>query len=385
MEFSRKSVRTLVGLITFALLLAWALFRPWAAAGIWRGIVTIVTPFIFGVTFAFLVNLLLRPVEATWDRVFRRAGRRQAGKGRWANLKRPVSLAVSVVLIGAAIFVLMFIVLPEVVRTVVFVAEMTPEYAARLETWRGWLQERLAEYDIVLPQLRIELDSVGASVRDWITQRGPAVLATTLGFTTSVVNGIFNVVIGVVLALYILADKERLLGQMQRTLQAFLPEQRARTVVHVANLTHDTFAKFITGQLTDALIVGLLCYIGMIVLSIPHAGAVSVLVAVTTIIPVIGVLIGTVVAALLIVVTDPMKALWFLIFIIVLQQFESNVIYPRVVGKSVGLPGLWVLVAITVGGALFGILGMLMAVPTFSVMYTLVREAVAKRLQHNNG
>lgn len=385
MEFSRKSVRTLVGLITFALLLAWALFRPWAAAGIWRGIVTIVTPFIFGVTFAFLVNLLLRPVEATWDRVFRRAGRRQAGKGRWANLKRPVSLAVSVVLIGAAIFVLMFIVLPEVVRTVVFVAEMTPEYAARLETWRGWLQERLAEYDIVLPQLRIELDSVGASVRDWITQRGRAVLATTLGFTTSVVNGIFNVVIGVVLALYILADKERLLGQMQRTLQAFLPEQRARTVVHVANLTHDTFAKFITGQLTDALIVGLLCYIGMVVLSIPHAGAVSVLVAVTTIIPVIGVLIGTVVAALLIVVTDPMKALWFLIFIIVLQQFESNVIYPRVVGKSVGLPGLWVLVAITVGGALFGILGMLMAVPTFSVMYTLVREAVAKRLQHNNG
>lgn len=378
MELNKKSVRTLIMLIAFAVIAAWALFRPAAIAAIWQGLAAIMTPFVLGVTIAFLVNLLLRPLEAGWDRLLGWGGGR---RGRWlAGMKRPVSILLSVVLIAVAMFVLLFIVLPEVAKTIILVAEMVPQYASHVDGWWQWIDERLAGLGLEVPRPDLRIDDLAPMVSDWLAEQGPAVLGKTLGFTTSVVTGVFNVVIGLVLGLYILADKERLLRQTRRVLQAFLPEERVKTIVDVADLTNTTFSKFVTGQLTDAFIVGVLCYIFMLVTRMPYAGAASVVVGVTTIVPVIGVLIGTVVAAFLILVVDPVKAFWFVVFIVVLQQVESNVIYPRVVGKSVGLPGLWVLAAISVGGATFGVLGMLLAVPTFSVLYTLLRRAVNRRL-----
>lgn len=375
LALNTKTVRSLAGLIAFALVGAWVLFRPADAARIWQGVVTVSTPFVLGAAAAFVVNLLLRPVERAWDRLL-------AGNGRsWpAKSKRPVGIFLSVVIIVGVMLVLLLIVIPELVRTLVLVAEALPDYGARVQSWWGWLADYLAPYGIHLPTLDLRLDNIRPMVVQGLTQWGPSFLARTFGFTTSVVTGVFNVVVGIVLALYILADKEWLLAQSRRVLRAFLPETQVRAVEEVAVLTDTTFSRFVAGQLTDAFIVGALCYVGVLLMRMPYPAAVAVLVGVTTIIPVIGVLLGTLLAALLILVVDPVKALWFIVFIVVLQQFESNVIYPKVVGQSVGLPGIWVLAAITVGGATFGVAGMLLGVPVFSVMYSLLRGAVHRRL-----
>lgn len=373
MEPNGRIWRTITVILGLLLLAAWVLFRPEAAAALWRGVVAVATPFVLAAAFAFVVNLLLQPLERAWERLTRRVRRLR-------GLKRPVCLALSVLIIGAALFVLMFIVLPGVADTIVTVAESAPHYARQLEGWRDQLNRWTGRYGVSVPELDLNAEELGASVREWLREKGPSVAAGALGFTTSVVNGAFNVVLGIVLGLYMLADKERLIRQSRRVLEAFLPATQARMALDVAQRTNATFSRFVTGQLLDALIVGLLCYGGMLALNLPHAGAVSVLVGATNVIPVVGVLAGTVVGAFLILVVHPVKALWFVVFIIVLQQVESNLIYPRIVGQSVGLPGMWVLAAVTVGGALFGILGMLLAVPTFSVLYSLLRDAVQRRL-----
>lgn len=375
MELNQKTVRTIAALIAFAVVAVWAVFRPQSLATLWQALMTIVTPFVVGITVAFLVNLLLQPLEAGWDRLLGGArGRRPA------KLKRPISILISVILIAVGVFVLLFIVLPEVARTFVLVAELVAEYVSEAEGVLDWIEESLADWGVEVSDDGYDIGGWASSAAEWLKQQGPAVLANTLGFTTSVVTGVYNVLLGVIFGLYILADKERLLSQSRRVLQAFLPEERVKAIVDVADLTNTTFSKFVTGQLLDAVIVGLLCYIFMVVTRMPYAGAASVVVGVSTIVPVIGVLIGTVVSAFLILVVDPMKAFWFVVFIIVLQQVESNVIYPRVVGQSVGLPGIWVLAAITIGGATLGVLGMLLAVPTFSVLYKLMRRTVHRRL-----
>lgn len=375
MELNKETRRTFVVLIAFALLVTWGLFRPEAMAGIFHVLGSVLTPFVLGLSIAFIVNLLLRPVERGWERV---VGIR--GGGRANGLKRPISIFVSVFLIVTAFFVLLFIVLPEVVGTIVVVVDALPQYAAKIEMWWAHLAANAGARGVVLPPLHVNVDEWTPTVTNWLTEQAPAFLSKTLGFTTSVLTGLFNVVVGLVFALYVLADKERLADQARRVLLAFLPRRTAGTVMEVADLAHTTFAKFVTGQLTDAFIVGVLCYIGMLVLTLPHAAAVSILVGVTTIVPVIGVLLGTAIGALLIVVVDPVKALWFLIFIVVLQQLESNFIYPKVVGKSVGLPGIWVLAAIIIGGSTFGVIGMLLGVPIASVLYALLRQSVRRRL-----
>lgn len=376
MDIEKKHIRTFAVLIAFALIVTWGLFRPEAIGGIFQFILSILMPFILGFSVAFIVNLLLRPVERGWDRVFR------GKESRWLKkLKRSISIFFSLAIITTAFFVLLFIVLPEVAGTFVLVADALPQYAAHVETWWEQLADSLESYGVVLPQIDVNFDDLGRMVSDWFTEQGPALLGKTLGFTSLFAVGVFRVIVGLVFSLYVLAEKERLIEQIQRVLHAFLPEEQANGVVEVGDLANTTFAKFVTGQLTDAFIVGVLCYIGMLVLAIPHAGAVSVLVGATTIIPVIGVLFGTAVGALLILVVDPMKALWFVVFIIILQQLESNYIYPKVVGKSIGLPGIWVLAAVTIGGITFGVLGMLLAVPIASVLYALLRRTVNRRLE----
>lgn len=376
-ELDRRHVRTLIVIGAVVLLVAWGLFRPEASGALFEGVMSVLKPFILGLAIAFVVNLVLQPLERGWDALF--GGTMKPG-GLGEKARRPVSIFLSVTAIGTVFFVLLFIVVPEVARTFVVVADALPQYFAEVEAWWGRLAVDVETYGIVLPQFELNVEELGPMLTTWLTEQAPTFLATTLGFTTSFLAGIFTTVVGIVFALYVLADKERLGRQLRSVLRAFLPEERAKAVVRVARMANKTFAGYVTGQITDAFIVGVLCYIGMRIMAMPHPAAVSVLVGATTIVPVIGVLMGTIVGALLILVVDPMKAFWFLVFIVVLQQLESNFIYPRVVGKSVGLPGLWVLAAVTVGGLTFGVLGMLVAVPIVSVLYTLMGEAVRRRL-----
>lgn len=181
-------------------------------------------------------------------------------------------------------------------------------------------------------------------------------------------------------ALVLKAQKETLTGQAKKVVRALFSEKWAHWITDVARMTNRTFSNFVTGQLTEAVILGTLCFLGMLIFRLPYAGVISVLVGFTALIPIFGAFIGVGIGAFLILLVSPIKALWFILFFVILQQLEGNLIYPRVVGKSVGLPGIWVLAAVTVGGNAFGLAGMLLAVPLCSVLYTLARQGVNARL-----
>ena len=187
-------------------------------------------------------------------------------------------------------------------------------------------------------------------------------------------------ILALVFALYILGQKERLSEQLKRVITAYLPEEKADRMFYIGELSNRVFSNFVSGQLTEATLLGLLCFLGMTIFRMPYASMVAILVGFTALIPLFGAFIGTGIGAFLILMVSPIKAFWFIVFIIVLQQIEGNFIYPKVVGSSVGLPSIWVFSAITLGSRMFGVPGMLISVPLCSVLYCLFREAVRKRI-----
>ena len=206
------------------------------------------------------------------------------------------------------------------------------------------------------------------------------ILGGTVHVVTGIAGGTTNTIIAFIFALYILLGKEKFKHQLIVLGQAFLPQRMCGALAHVGKVAARTFAKFVSGQCIEACILGTLCWLGMLLFRFPYAPMVGALVGISALVPIVGALVGTVVGAFMIMMVDPILAVWFVVFLLVLQQIEGNVIYPRVVGSSVGLPPVWVLAAVTLGGSLYGIAGMLFGVPTASVAYTLVKEAAARRL-----
>ena len=206
------------------------------------------------------------------------------------------------------------------------------------------------------------------------------IVGGTFAAIGSVSSFLFDTVIALVFAVYCLFRKEILARQAKRLIYAFLPERFCDRMVRVLRLTNSTFSNFISGQCLEACILGSMFAVAMFIFRMPYIPLVSVLVAVTALIPIVGAFIGCFLGAFFILVDNPMQALWFVIMFLVIQQLENNVVYPKVVGKSVGLPGMWVLLAVTVGGELMGVAGMLMMIPVVSVVYTLLREITAKRI-----
>ena len=198
------------------------------------------------------------------------------------------------------------------------------------------------------------------------------------------ISSIVNAFISIIFAVYILANKEELKNQAKKFIYARINEEKADSIIKVSRLARDSFRNFITGQAKEAVILGSLCAIGMLILNIPYAGPIGALTAITAFIPIVGAFIGGFIGAVLIVAVNPIKALIFVIFIIVLQQVEGNLIYPHVVGKNMGLPSIWVLVAITIGGSLFGIMGMIVGLPVVSIIYAITQENTNKKLREKN-
>ncbi|HIZ56943.1 MAG TPA: AI-2E family transporter, partial [Firmicutes bacterium] len=252
---------------------------------------------------------------------------------------------------------------------------------------QGWIQELLLTLGLSadtlsLSNIQIDWAKLAESVSDFLQYGSTNLFHTTVGITTSIFSGFFNLILGSVFSIYLLLQKERLCLQAKKLLFAYLPEQRVHTILRIGSLSNKTFSGFVTGQVVEAAIIGILCFIGMKIFSMPYASMISCLVGLTALIPIFGAFIGTAIGAFLILMDNPMQAVWFILFIIILQQVEGNLIYPKVVGKSVGLPGIWVLTAITIGGSTFGIAGMLFSVPLCSVLYCMLKESVAKRLKN---
>ncbi len=375
MELNSKNIKKLLLIITFTVLLYLGLTNFSKVGNVVKTMIGIVSPFILGLCIAFIVGVLLKFIEDKWDRLFKKNKSNIILK-----IKRPICICISFAIIIGAIFVLIFMIVPEVGKTVSEIAQIMPYYMKRLEVWWNEISKELENVYVTIPEIDIDWKQTAATIVDFLTRGSKSIFSTTVGITTSIFGGIFNFIISFIFSLYILFQKENLYRQLKKILYAYLKEDTVTSILNILRMANVTFSKFVTGQLTEAIIIGLLCYVGMNIFSMPYATMISALVGFTALIPLVGAFIGTAFGCIMILMVDPMKAVWFVVFIIILQQLEGNIIYPRVVGKSVGLPGMWVLVAITVGGSLLGIFGMLLSVPTCSVLYALLRQSVNNRL-----
>jgi len=370
----RKKTKTILFIITFTILLYLGLQNIGVVAGAVQFLVRLLSPFIIGLCIAFIVNVLMRALEERVFTFMQRSKRKLVRK-----MRRPLCLVLSILIILGMIAFLLIMIVPEIQRTVQTIASSMPTYILEAQNWVNSMAEKLGlPWEIVSD---INWSKAVSAVTSYLQEHGASIFNTTIGVTTSVFVGLFNFILGFVFAIYLLMQKEKIGEQFKRLLYAYIKKERVDKFLSVMSLAQNVYSRFVTGQLTEALIIGVLCFIGMLIFSMPYATLISTLIAFTALIPMIGAFIGTAIGALLILMVDPIKALWFVVFIIVLQQFESNLIYPRVVGKSVGLPGIWVLAAVTIGGSLFGIGGILLSVPLCSVLYTLLSNAIENRLR----
>lgn len=374
MEFSREKIRQIRHLMVLAALLVLAIIY---SDKVFQGIsffFGILSPFLIGGAMAFALNI---PMKAFEEKLFARWKGKSAEK-----MKRPLCLVLSIIALILVIAVVVGTVVPQVVTTASEIGKKIPAFTDRLMKNLERLAKdypKLTEQIDKLEHMEINWDSVLNSTIDFLKNGAGDMLNSTVSVASGIISGIVNVVISFIFALYILAQKERLEDQGRRIVSAYLPEKAGAKVLEICSLLYKNFSSFITGQCLEAVILGTMFVVTMSLLRMPYALMVGVLIAFTALIPIVGAFIGCAVGAFLILIDNPMQALWFVIVFLILQQIEGNLIYPKVVGNSVGLPAIWVLMAVSVGGSLFGISGMLFFIPLTSACYALLRESVNNR------
>ena len=294
------------------------------------------------------------------------------------KLARPVCLTLSAVLVFGILFAVVFMMIPSLRESGGEFIQNIPIYVDEIGGWWADTVHFAAKYNIVLPEYAIDSDLLIEKITAFINDEGSGIITITWGAATSILSGLIDVLLAFVFALYLLAKKEVVAAHLKKLITAVLPQTGAKRLLSIASLTNQTFTNFVSGQLTEAIIIGVLCFLGMLILRIPYAGAVSAFVAVTALVPIFGAWLGGGLGTFLILLAEPIKAVWFIVYLLILQQVEGNLIYPKVVRKSVGLPGLLVLMAVTIGGGAFGVLGMLFSVPVCAVLYSLYLEFMQK-------
>lgn len=403
MELDRKTVRKILFIIAFGILLLVCLQRFEAVLSAVSWIFRLLSPFLVGACIAFILNVPMRFIEGKlfppegWKMRAWRRKKTPPGQPRpeappppdknargWKireKLRRPVSMILAVAAVLGVVVIVLFLIIPEVGRTLMTLAERAPAFVSSVQ---GFLTELTEKYPDIYEQVKgIQLDwqGIGTQIGSFLQNWATSILGSTVNVVTSVVSGVINFFLGLFFALYVLMQKEKLGRQCRRLLYAFLPEKWADRVLSVGRLSNQTFSNFLSGQCLEACILGILFFIAMSIFRFPYALMISVLIAFTALIPIFGAFIGCFIGAFLILMVDPIKAIWFVIMFIIIQQLEGNLIYPHVVGGSVGLPSLWVLVAVTIGGSLMGVAGMLVFIPLCSVLYAILRSVVYTRLR----
>ena len=370
-----KNKKTIMQLILFTIIVIFAFINISYLWTFIKYIIAIFMPFIIGAMMAFVLNVLLNVVE---NKLFKKLNKKNTKT--WKKLKRPVSLVTTFIIIIAIIALILGLIIPQLKNTVELFTENFDSY----KTQSVELLEKVGIEKKTINKLNNNIENIQEEATKYISKNSDKIMQTTVGVATTVAGTVTTIVLGMVFAIYILLKKEDLTRQFKKLARAYLPEKRQRTLKEISTLSNKTFGNFVSGQCIEALIIGLLCFVGMLILQIPYAPTIAVLVGFAALIPVFGAFIGTAIGAFLILMVDPTKALVFVIFIIILQQLEGNLIYPKVVGNSVGLPGIWVMVAVTVGASIGGILGMLLSVPVCSILYSILRTDVNNRIDQKN-
>ena len=346
--------------------------------GIFKKIGDVFIPLTIGLALAFILNMPLKFFE---NKLF---GKLTKKDGKiWHKIKRPICLILSLAVILSVITVLLSFVIPEFITTCEKFFVALPGAMANITTTvSNWLEN--LHLSSVIGPINIDWSSVSTWALDLIGQNQQQITSGALGFVTGLFTSVINIILALVFSIYILASKESLGRLMKSLVYSIMKREHAKKLISVVVLSNKAFSGFIAGQCTEVILIGILCFIGMLIFKMPYAIMVSCIIAFTAFIPVFGPFIGTAIGAFLILIESPIKALWFVVFIIILQQLESNIIYPKIMGKHVGLPGIWVLISVTIGGGLFGIVGIITSVPICSVLYTLFDRWIKRRLEERN-
>lgn len=359
--------------ITYSLLLFFFLYRINSFVKVGGMVLGILFPFLLGAFIAFLLSMPMNWIER---KLFP-----EHKKNKIARFKRPISLILTLLLLIGILSIVGLLIVPVLTETVQKILATIPAFfmgiVKNLEEWNIPAQE-LEQW---VSNMAINWSALGQKILGYLQHWSTGIVSSTFGVVSSVVQGTTTMIISIIFSIYILCSKEKLYRQFKMLLYAFLPETICDEIVRVGSLTHRTFSSFFAGQCVEACILGSLFVIFMAILRIPYAVLIGVLIAVTALIPVFGAFIGCITGVVLILMVNPMKALMFLVLFLILQQLEGNLIYPKVVGGSVGLPSIWVLVAVTTGASVMGILGMILFIPMFSVAYSLIREKAKRRLK----
>lgn len=358
-----RTTRNIMLLIVFSALMVWVVIN---AGPIWQGLRTFASFFnslIIGIVIAFILN---RPCMFIDNHLGLR--------DKYPSLNRGLAIILTYLMVLLIMVTLIMFVVPQIIDSIQQYVQRMSSYAANSQGWLDRITSTLQLQNVDLSSLSHQLL---ASVQKF-TENLSLVVTSIIGITAGVISYIFTLFIALIFSVYLLAGKETILNNSKKVCRIYLPPRIYSTLVYVYHVTVDVFNKFVYGQLSEAVILGVLCFIGMLVLRFEYPVMISTLVGVTALVPMIGAYIGGAIAVFVLVLVSPMQALWFVVFLVILQQFEGNIIYPRVVGSSLGLPGIWVLLATIIGSGLAGPLGILLGVPIATILYTLLKNDVRK-------
>lgn len=382
MEKSKKDFKKWIILILVALIGYWIVNNLTTIGNVFSNLFSVIFPFILGGCLAFILNIPMTFFERKLSKVKNKSkSKNKNKKEKKSKGLRILSLILSILVILLVLALIINLIVPELINIGKMLIDNIPYYLDEITKFIEKNDQNITELNTFIQEQNIDVEAM----KNQIISKIGEILNSSISIISGIVSGIVSFFIAIIFAIYILMDKEKLQEQAKKLLYAYLSKERADKIMNIGKVSNNTFKSFFTVQCLEATILGTLCVLGMLILRIPYAIPIGVLVGVTALIPVIGAFIGCIVGAILIVVVNPIKAITFVIFFLILQQVEGNLIYPRVVGSSVGLPGMWVLVAVTVGGKLGGILGMLIGVPIVSIIYILLRKDVNEKLENKEG
>lgn len=374
MELNKDNMKRAMVLILYTVvILALAFHMEYVAAFLKAGF-RLLFPFLAGAAIAFILNVPMRFIE---NRILGGVLRMKKD----SRLKRPVSLLLAIFSVLVIMAVVVLVVVPELTSTLMGLKRLVPAFFENLQIQAERVFARYPEIVEYINSIEMDWKTLMEDVAAFVTVGAGSILSSTVTAAVSIASGLTTLSISFIFSLYILLQKETLSRQFKRLFYAYFPEKAVDRGLDILRMTERIFSKFLTGQCTEAVILGTMFFITLTVLRLPFALLIGVLIAFTALIPIFGAFIGCAVGIFLMLMVSPMQALWFTIIFFVLQQIEGNLIYPHVVGGSVGLPSIWVLAAVSLGGSMLGIMGMLVFIPLCSVAYALIKEDVGIQLK----
>lgn len=374
----KLNIKTILLIIFFTIALIFLFIHLGDIVKVLSVILTVLMPILYGLVLAYLLNY---PYKLFYDHAFKNMGK----KHKWlSHLRMPLSMIISYVLIFGIVIFLVGTLIPELSSSISTLVKNIPAYertirntsddvVAFIKNATGYNLYEVSTYSNLITM--ITGDSTTEFIKNLITNLVPSAFSTLLGIGT----GVYNWAIGIVISIYLLASKERLLHQSKRVITAYTPERFHIRFFKVADVFNNKCGKFIVGKIIDSTIIGIMCFIGLSIFRFHYPLLISVVVGLFNLIPFFGPIIGAIPCTFLLLIINPLEALWFIVFIIILQQFDGNILGPKILGETVGISGFWIMVSVIIGGGLFGLPGMLLGVPIFAAIYTLIQEGTERR------